>query len=82
MIRLKVALFMSERINGPEQPLSLVCSIAGAGRAPPAPAAVSSCAGLQTTSKAGDTLRGCLHCRPRGYEISQPSQLTVGSACM
>lgn len=61
VIRLKVALFVSERINGPEQSLSVVCPIAGVGKAFPAPAAVSRCARLQTASKAGYILRGCLH---------------------
>lgn len=51
MIRLKVALFMSEKINGPEQSFLVVCPIAGVGKALSAPAAVSSCARLQAASR-------------------------------
>lgn len=61
MIRLKVALFISERTNGPEQSPSVICTIAGDGKAFLAPAAVSSCAGLRAASKTGYILRGCLH---------------------
>ena len=63
MIRSKVALFMSERINGPEQSMmSAICPIAGGGKALPAPAAVFSRARLQAASKASYILSGCLHC--------------------
>lgn len=44
VIRLKVVLFRSEEVNGPEQSLSVLCPMVAGGKGLSAPAAVGMCA--------------------------------------
>lgn len=73
MIRLKVVLFRSEEVNGPEQSLSVLCPLVAGGKGLSAPTVVCSCAALQAPSEIGYAAQGGCSAVSRAYEKENPT---------
>jgi len=72
VIRLKVVLFRSEEVNGPEQSLSVLCPMVAGGKGLSAPAAVGICV-LQAPSETGYIAQGGYSAVSRAYEKENPT---------